>query len=158
MKVDRFVLDSNVLIKAALSPTGNSRKFIDRIRLFNGVLLFSKETFSEISTRIMRSKFDKYVPREERTFYINKLVINYTEWVSINGIKLGCRDQDDDKFLETAWVGNADYIITYDKDLLDMCPFHNISIIKPEEFPDKFRAPRKKSGESIFPRDSKPIN
>jgi uncharacterized protein len=38
------------------------------------------------------------------------------------------------KFLELAVCGEADYIITGDADLLDLHPFQNISIIKAASF------------------------
>jgi uncharacterized protein len=45
-----------------------------------------------------------------------------------------CRDPKDNKFLELAVTGNVDYIISGDKDLLDLNPFNNIVIITPSQF------------------------
>lgn len=45
-----------------------------------------------------------------------------------------CRDEKDNKFLELAINGNADFIITGDNDLLVLNPFENIAIIKPDVF------------------------
>jgi len=39
----------------------------------------------------------------------------------------------DNIFLDTALVGNADYIVTYDNHLLNLKEFRGIKIIKPEE-------------------------
>ena len=50
--------------------------------------------------------------------------------MSIAGAKLGCRDPDDEKLLETALTGEADCLITGDRDLLEMSPFHDIPILK----------------------------
>ncbi len=49
-----------------------------------------------------------------------------------------CRDPKDNKFLELAVAGNADCIVTGDKDLLVLDPFRNIRIITPKEFLDQF--------------------
>lgn len=59
-------------------------------------------------------------------FSISRSCEIISKWVSITGASLGCRDRDDDKFLETALVGNADYLVTGDKDLPVMSPFCNI--------------------------------
>ena len=59
-----------------------------------------------------------------------------SEWVSIAGAKLGCRDPDDDKLLETALMGEADCLITGDRDLLEMSSFHDIPILTPTAFLD----------------------
>ena len=45
-----------------------------------------------------------------------------------------CRDPKDDKILELAVNGNADYIVTGDDDLLAMNPFRDIEIVRPAEF------------------------
>ena len=44
------------------------------------------------------------------------------------------RDIKDNKFLELAMEGKADYIITGDQDLLILNPFNNIEIITPRDF------------------------
>ncbi len=53
-----------------------------------------------------------------------------------------CRDLDDDMVLATALTGNADCIISGDKDLTDLKAFQNIPILKPSEF-SAFEANRK---------------
>jgi hypothetical protein len=45
-----------------------------------------------------------------------------------------CRDPKDNKFLELALAGNADCIVTGDKDLLVLNPFRGIKIISPSDF------------------------
>ena len=105
------------------------------MRLKNGVLLFSEETFDELRSRLHSPKFDSYVSREVRLVYLTQLKA-VSEWVSIAGAKLGCRDSDDDKLLETALMGEADCLITGDRDLLAMSPFHDIPILTPAGFLD----------------------
>lgn len=133
MRADRVVLDTNVLISAALTRTGLPRRVVDLVRADNGVLLFSDETFAELRHRILRSKFDRYVGRESRAAFV-ALLAAVAEWVPIAGAKLGCRDPTDDKILETALMGRADHLVTGDGDLLAMSPFHGIPIIRPARF------------------------
>ena len=133
MKVDRAVVDTNVLISAALRAEGKPRRVLDVIHRCNGVLLFSDETCHELSSRLRRPKFDRYVSQSIRAVYLAQLMA-VSEWVSITNAKLGCRDPDDDKFLETALIGDADCIITGDGDLLEMSPFHGVSILSPSDF------------------------
>ena len=135
MKAERVVLDTNVLISAALRQDGPPRAVVDVIRLQNGVLLFSEETFDELRSRLQSPKFDGYVSREVRLVYLTQLKA-VSEWVSIAGAMLGCRDSDDDKLLETALMGEADCLITGDRDLLAMSPFHAIPILTPAGFLD----------------------
>ena len=57
-----------------------------------------------------------------------------SEWVSITGAKLGCRDPEDDKILETALMGDADCLVTGDHDLLEMSSISGIPIVSPATF------------------------
>ena len=132
MIAERFVVDTNVLISAALTPSGAPRAVVDTIRDVNGVLLFSDETFHELQTRLRRSRFDRYVSRDARLLFLAQLEA-VSEWVSIVGARLGCRDPADDKLLETALLGSADCLITGDGDLLVMSPFHGIPILSPAD-------------------------
>ena len=132
MTVERFVLDTNVLISAALTPAGRPRMLVDAIRDAHGVLLFSEETFGKLRTRFHRSRFDRYVSRDARWLFLAQLEA-VSEWVSIVGAKLGCRDPGDDMLLETALLGRADGLITGDQDLLVMSPFQGIPILTPTE-------------------------
>ena len=134
MRADRVVVDTNVLISAALRPHGAPRTVVEAIRTASGSLLFSDETIEELRTRINRPKFDRYVSREDRAVYVAQLDA-VAEWVSIVGAKLGCRDPEDDKLLETALMGNASCIVTGDEDLLSMSPFQDIPLIKPADLP-----------------------
>lgn len=133
MKAERVVLDANVLISAALRPTGPPRGVLDAVRTANGVLLFSEESFEELRSRLLRRKFDAYVGQEGRMVFLAQLMA-VSERVSIAGAKLGCRDPDDDKILETALMGEADCLITGDRDLLEMSPFCGIPIVAPRDF------------------------
>ena len=137
MRADRVVLDANVLISAALSPNGTPRAVVEAVRSAGGVLLFSRETFDELRTRFLRPKFDNYVSREGRTVYLAQLQ-TISEWVSISGATLECRDPEDDKLLETALTGKADCLVTGDSDLLVMSPFRHIPILQPVAFLESF--------------------
>lgn len=133
MADERVVLDTNILISAALRPSGSPREVVDAIRSQNGVLLFSDETFNELRTCIHRPKFDRYVGEIGRWIYLAQLE-EVSEWVPITGSRMGCRDPDDDKLLETALTGQANCLVTGDKDLLDMNPFRDIPILTPAGF------------------------
>jgi putative PIN family toxin of toxin-antitoxin system len=133
MRAERVVVDTNVLISAALQPKGRPRAAIDAVRAARGVLLFSDRTFDELRTRLERPRFDRYVSREGRALFLVQLDA-VAEWVAIAGARMGCRDPDDDKLLETALMGEADCLITGDRDLLVMSPCHDIPILSPADF------------------------
>jgi putative PIN family toxin of toxin-antitoxin system len=45
-----------------------------------------------------------------------------------------CRDPKDDKFLACAVEGHADYLVSSDRDLLDMRRYQDIAIVSPGQF------------------------
>src|SRR6056297_2504229 len=128
MIVKRVVVDTNVLISAALLSTSTPAKLLDALEESRAILLFSTETQKELQTRIMKKKFDQYVSLAKRQRFLAQLDA-VTEYIPIVNRPMGCRDKDDDKFLETAAIGKADCLVTGDNDLLAMDPFQGIPIV-----------------------------
>jgi putative PIN family toxin of toxin-antitoxin system len=50
-----------------------------------------------------------------------------------------CRDRSDLAVLGTAVAAGADYLVTGDRDLLDLGDFHGIPILSPRAFHDRLR-------------------
>ena len=57
------------------------------------------------------------------TFVERAILVEIFETVQV------CRDPKDDKILELALSGQAKYIVSGDKDLLVLNPFHNVKIV-----------------------------
>ena len=127
----KCVVDTNVLISAALTK-GVPFRIVEHL-IKNNALIFSKETISELSSSITKSKFDKYVSADDREAYVNNLILS-ADLVIIDNLIQGCRDRDDDKFLETAVKGDAQFIISGDQDLLTMHRFEGIDIVTVQVF------------------------
>ena len=132
MRVERAVLDTNVLISAALSPLGKSFACLSWV-LDNATLLVSRELLDELETRLARPKFRKYVDDSRRRAFVADLALAATQ-VELSGLVRVCRDPDDDKLLEIAAVGRADCLVTGDQDLLILNPFQRIPILTPAGF------------------------
>ena len=60
-----WVLDTNVLISAALSSKGAPHALVQHI-LTHGRLVFSSATFEELRSRLYRPKFDIYLSLDMR--------------------------------------------------------------------------------------------
>ena len=138
MKVRRVVVDTNVLISGVIRPQGPPQAVIDIVVAEMVAPLFSNVTFEELRSRLLRPKFDRYVGQVNREYYLERLSA-VAEWVAISGAHMGCRDPDDDKFLETALEGGADCLITGDRDLLEMSPFMDIPVVSPADFLAEWR-------------------
>ena len=128
----RLVVDTNVFVSAIILPLSLPRRAVDQA-LDNGVLLFSAATIAELEEVLRRPKFDRYVIREERQFFLSQLA-STGEFVQIIQLVRECRDPNDDKFLEVALNGRADVIVTGDADLLGIHPWRGIEVLSPAKY------------------------
>jgi putative PIN family toxin of toxin-antitoxin system len=132
----RVVLDTNIIISAALSKNSTPDRALN-YAVDNTVLLISKDTFNELQEKLLGVKFDKYVQRQARETFLTTL-LSISEMVIIKKHIVACRDSKDDKFLELAVNGNADCIVTGDKDLLVLHPFDAVEILTAADFLKKW--------------------
>ena len=128
----RFVVDTNVLISHLLMPDSTPGKAL-KCALHMGELLVSDDTLSELAEVINRPKFDKYLSTQDRKKFFEVLAPLCIRVEIIRPVQ-ACRDPNDDKFLEVAINGTADFILSGDKDLLALHPFHDIPILSPTEY------------------------
>ena len=126
----RVVVDTNVIV-SAIRFGGIPRQVWDRCLTDRNIkLISSQEIIAEIS-RVLTTKFGwpdnlieelrQVIESSSHTVY-PKLILNVV------------RDKGDDKFIEAAVEGQAEYIISGDKDLLDMQSYGDIKIITPAKF------------------------
>ena len=128
------VIDTNVLISAALSPNGTPAKIV-RYFVAHSKLVFSEETYEEFYSRLWRPKFDRYISREMRKSILLDFS-NIADWVEIKSMKNKMnlsRDKDDNKFLDVAITANALMIVSGDSDLTDLKRVEEIPILTPAQ-------------------------
>jgi len=129
---ERIVVDTNALISRLLLPRSAPGKAV-RKAADSGQLLVSEATLAELADVLARPKFSPYVTIKDRQQFI-RLLGRVAEVVPITHVIRASRDPKNDKFLELAVNGEAQLIITGDKDLLVLDPFRQIPIITPAEY------------------------
>jgi len=123
----KLVIDTNVLISAALSSKGAPARLVQEV-LAQHHLVFSQPTFDELRTRLYRPKFDRYISLEFRERLLHDFKAS-AHWVDMGESGVYCRDRDDDKFIETALKSQAQYLVSGDSDLLEAPPLPALQII-----------------------------
>ena len=123
----RLVVDSNVWI-SALVFGGAPRQVFEAI-VHDGLrLVVSAEILTEVR-RVAGVKFPDFTDDVEAL--IGVLQENL-EVVSLGSITIDvCRDPDDNRVLETAILGDAEAIVSGDKDLLVLGDYEGIAITTP---------------------------
>jgi putative PIN family toxin of toxin-antitoxin system len=128
----RYVFDSNVIVSALLFEDSKPDRAL-RYALANGEVLLSLELLEELNEILGREKFNRYVSTEEREEFLAGLVERAILVEIVEPVQ-ECRDRKDDKVLELALNGAAQYIITGDRDLLVLHPFRGVLVMTADEF------------------------
>jgi putative PIN family toxin of toxin-antitoxin system len=117
----RFVLDTNVLVSALLSPGSKSRMAVDRAHR-EGAILLSLGTLTELFEVLNRKQFRGYIDEEDMRRFLAVLT-REAQWIDVDMQITACRDPKDDKFLS---LGDADLLVLH--------PFQGIRIVTPGTF------------------------
>lgn len=127
-----IILDTNVLISGLLFPRDATRQTI--IAAFADYrVVFSEETWDELSAVIQRSEFEKRLPLHERLQALEAIAVR-SEVYAVTAQATDCRDAKDNKFLDLARETQAQYIVTGDQDLLVLHPWYGVNVIAPTAF------------------------
>ncbi len=132
----RAVLDTNVLIAAVINIKSSlTQEIYQKFLTLHFTLIISPEILEEVEDLINRERIVK-----KHKLTTDKREVIMSEIAALSYIVPGIthvevvRDQDDNKIISAAYEGKADYIISRDRDLLDLTQYEGIKIITPEEF------------------------
>ena len=129
MAIERLVIDTNVLISAAFLQESVPARLLRRV-LQNGRIVFSQATFTELESRLWRPKFDRYVSMENRRLLLHDLS-SVADWAEPALASRHSRDADDDKFVHLALASGAAWLISGDRDLLDLKRVESVRVLSP---------------------------
>ena len=130
----KLVLDTNIFISSFFWG-GNPRKIMIRIIDGKDTLFVSNEILREIFFVMTRPKFN--VNHRQINLFVDSIEEVACHVTSLGVIQGVCRDSDDDKILECAVLGNVDFMISGDNDLLSLKEFRGIPIMTASEYIEK---------------------
>jgi putative PIN family toxin of toxin-antitoxin system len=135
VRVLRVVLDTNVIVSATLIRGGNEDRILRAWQRGVFELALSPEILEEIGRVLSSERLRKFRWMTEDEIGL-LLEILAQESVLVPGALTveACRDPDDDKFLEAAIEGRARYVVSGDRDLLDLDAYRGAQMIRPAEF------------------------
>jgi putative PIN family toxin of toxin-antitoxin system len=129
----RVVLDTSSLVSYVLTRGDMMRRVVAHWRANHYVLLSSPATRAELAAVLARPGIQHLA-----VALLDDLVqgIERYTWHVPGALGLGgaCRDPKGDQFLACAVEGDAHYLVSSDRDLLDMWPFHEVVIHSPGQF------------------------
>ena len=127
----KVVLDTNVMV-SGIFWTGTPSKIIHLWLEDNFEIMITVEILAEY-TRIMKELNKKY--KLDIVDQILEKILDHADMIHAPRFpSQQCEDPDDDRLLECAYHGKADFLVSGDKLLLKMNPFHKVKILTPGEF------------------------
>ena len=127
----KVVIDTNVFV-SGIFWKGISNRIIIAWRAGKFDLVNSLMNVEELIKILQFFKID--MSDEHIKEWVNLIVENSIIVDVVGKIRIVKDDPTDDKFIETALNGNADYIISQDRHLLDIKEFEGIKMVTPKEF------------------------
>lgn len=129
----RAVIDTNLLVSYALTKGATLSRLVIHWEKRAFVYLTSPPIIEELKEVLERPYLREKMVTDPQPLI--DIVEADTEQVTGELVLKGvCRDPKDDIFIACAVEGEADYIVTGDKDLLDLGEYQGIRIVRPGEF------------------------
>ena len=130
-RIKRVIIDTNLWISFLIT---NNLNILSELFLFERFqIIFSDELFNEFLDVARRPKFKKYFDEKSVQLLIQN-ISEKLEFIEVPSAINICRDLKDNFILALSIDGNADYIVTGDKDLLSLNGFKGKKIITINEF------------------------
>ena len=130
-KVSRIILDTNLWISFLI--TKNLTKLDEIIFSRKCVLVFSQELLEEFITVARRPKFRRFFSSSDIEQII-ETIEDYAEFIEVSSKIKVCKDPKDNFLLSLSLDGNADFLLTRDKDLLILSKYGKTTIITISDF------------------------
>ena len=131
----RAVFDTNLLVSYLLTHRPPIATLIDRHLAREDLVLVTAPGLLEELDRVLRyPRLQRYYSEAERTRFV-ALLMALAEVVDLpETIPRICRDPDDDQVIACAIVGQADVIVSGDRDLLVLEQVRRIPILSAAQF------------------------
>jgi putative PIN family toxin of toxin-antitoxin system len=130
-KVSRIIIDTNLWISFLI--TKDFAKIDEILFSRRGILVFSQELLDEFLEVARRPKFRRFFSTTDIEELL-ETIDEYADFVKVQTQIEICRDPKDNFLLSLSVDGNADYLLTGDKDLLELTKFGETTIITISDF------------------------
>lgn len=134
------VVDANVWVSACIHTQGNPGKILEAYRADLFEALVSAPLLAELDDVIHRDRIaERYPDAPGNGERLIGILRNAGPLVEVSGQRYGVRDPDDDYLVETAINGEAEVIVSGDRDLHDeqlglTLNRHGIEVLNPRQF------------------------
>jgi len=127
--IKRVVVDTNLIIAGRYNPRSASNKIID--------MCIDRKLIAVYSDRIKNENMNILGKVKPQAEYFSKIQTFYSKGMYIPQPEIRidiCSDKSDNKYFEAAISGQAQYIISNDRHLLEHDGYYGIKVMRPRDF------------------------
>ncbi len=132
-KLDKLVLDTNIIISSLLAKHGEPAKLFEKLILEEIENFTSKEIINELINVLNREEITKRTTVHAREFILEQYLI-HSKLIEPKTKHKIIKHDSDNKFIDVAIESKANFIISGDKHLLEIKKYQEIKIIKAKEY------------------------
>jgi uncharacterized protein len=136
------VVDSNIFVSGLIAEKGLPHRLIKLLEEELFILIISEDLREELEEVLNREKFSAFLSESKLSKFFRMIDVISTFVLPLTDTPVEIRDPKDQKVLNAALAGNADYLVTGDEDLLalrDEKELEDLKIISLKEFLKLFR-------------------
>jgi len=148
-EIVRVIFDCSLFVQAFLNSASAANRCLELVRRGQAQLFVSPATLTELKEVLSRPRILNLLPHiapEQTDNFLGDVVVHATNLPAVTEKFRFERDPKDAPYLNLGIAADADYLVTRDRDLLDLmigysaeCKefrqrFRKIKIIKPEDF------------------------
>jgi hypothetical protein len=138
--VIRAVVDTNVLVSGIISEHGAPRQIVEAWQRREFTLLTSAHIVAEVMRVLHYPRIrDTYSLSEADILLVRDTLLNDAAVLEDSYEVARSRDPGDNIFLACALEGQADYLVSGDRHLLEIKRYHTVPIVPPRQFLDVLR-------------------
>lgn len=135
--MQRVVIDTNVLVSAALWPTSVPAQALHAV-VARMQWVCSADSVQELQAVLLRPKFERWAPAPLRQAFVDfvrchaePVLVLPEHLAAAHGV---CRDPDDAHFLALALAADARWLVSGDEDLLALQRWQGVSMVDAARF------------------------
>ncbi|MCL4862983.1 MAG: putative toxin-antitoxin system toxin component, PIN family [Caldilineaceae bacterium] len=130
----RVIIDTNVFIRYLIRPSFAVKNLIEAFWLTGVIqIVVAPELIEELTDVLQRKSIQRLVYADEGQALLDALMQQAEVLPAIGNTPVYTRDAKDDKFVACAIAGQADFLVTFDEDLLVLRQVGVTRVVTPQQ-------------------------
>jgi uncharacterized protein len=130
--VIRIVIDTNIFVRYLIRPSVAIKELLEVRWLSDQVqVVTTPELVAELTEVLQRPKIQAYIQPQEAQVILETIHRKAELLPSLDAVPPYTRDPKDDKFVACAIIGNAQYLVSVDEDILVLQQVGSVQMVTP---------------------------